>query len=200
VSATATELAVWLFAGPAASEDRAEADLVARARRGDPSAFEEIVRRHQARVYNLAYRMLRQREEAEDIAQEAFLKALAALPSLREPGALGAWLARITASLCLSRLRSPSRRREVAVEHPVAEGPDAEAREFVSSVRAAVARLPHHYRLAIVCFYLEGRSYEEAARIAGVGVRTLKTRLYRARVLLRGLLADALGREMEAEG
>jgi RNA polymerase sigma-70 factor (ECF subfamily) len=192
VSASAVELAIWLSAAPAAPEEKGEAEFVARARQGDPSAFEEIVRRHQTRVYNLAYRMLRHREEAEDVTQEAFLKAFTALPALREPGALGAWLERITATLCLGRLRSP-RRREVTTGNPTPQEVDTETEELSRAVREAVAQLPAHYRLAIVCFYLEGRSYEEAARVAGVGVRTLKTRLYRARVQLRARLGEALG-------
>ncbi len=139
--------------------------------------------------------MLRRREEAEEVTQEAFLKAFTSLSSLRDPEALHAWLGRITSTLCLTRLRSPRYQREVTVaEITPPDAGLAEDLEFACQVRAAVAQLTPIYRLAIVSFYLEGRSYNEAARVAGVGVRTLKTRLYRARLELRALLAEALER------
>ncbi len=134
---------------------------------------------------------MRQREEAEDATQEAFLKAFASLRHLRTDESFGPWLCRIAARLCLSRLRRAGRRMEVAVDPdhlPVAESalPD-----LAHEVRRAVGQLPPKYRLAVVAFYLEGRSYEEAARVLGLNVRTLKTHLYRARRLLRDRLRPA---------
>lgn len=162
-----------------------DAVLVLRARRGDPSAFDEIVRRHQTRIYNLAYRMLRSREDAEDVTQEAFLRAFDSLPRLRDRAAVGAWIARIAANLCVSWLRSrprlevPTDPADLGSEMPGARSDPA------VQVREAVDRLPAKYRLAIVAFYLEDKSYEDAARALGVTVRALKTRLYRARNMLR---------------
>jgi RNA polymerase sigma-70 factor (ECF subfamily) len=181
----------WLLlAGSEHQRDRV-GELVARARRGDPSAFDEIVRRHQRQVYNLAYRMLRRHEDAEDVTQEAFLRAFESLPRLQEEGAVGAWVCRIAGNLCVSWLRAKERRREVSadLQHlPAQETVGPETEEIVRRTREAVARLPPRYRLAIVAYYLEGRSYKEAARAAGVAVRTLKTRLYRARKMLREML------------
>ena len=194
----------WLLIRAAAEREReAERELVERARRGDPSAFEEVVRRHQHRVYNLAYRMLRRHEDAEDATQEAFLRAFEAMPRFRGEAAVGTWICRIAANLCLSWLRSKARRVEVAADAVALvegqeEAGDAGRNELVRATRGAIARLPPKYRLAVVAHYLEGRSYEEAARVAGVGVRTLKTRLYRARKLLRRMLRDAVTCEVEA--
>jgi RNA polymerase sigma-70 factor (ECF subfamily) len=185
--------AAWermLTTGPA-EEARLSRELAARARRGDPSAFDEIVRRHQPRVFALTYRMLRQREEAEDVTQEAFLKAFASLRHLRGDESLGPWICRIAARLCLSRLRRAGRRLEVAVDpDDLPVSPDVPP-DLAQEVRRAVGQLPPKYRLAVVAFYLEGHSYEEAARLLGLNVRTLKTHLYRARRLLRDLLRPA---------
>lgn len=180
----------WLLMAAHERSDRRDAALIARARKGDPSALDEIVRRHQTRVYNLAYRMLRQREEAEDVTQEAFLRAFDALPRLRDDASFRSWLCRIAANLCLARLRSTARQAEVATDPSLLAEPQAPTPEIIAQVRAAIARLPPKYRLAVVAFYLEGRSYREAARLAGVPVLTLKTRLYRARRMLRDLLGE----------
>jgi len=178
----------------------ADSRLMALARRGDPSALDELVRRHQTVVYNLAYRMLRQREDAEDVTQEAFLRAFEVLPRLKDDAAFRSWLSRIAANLCLMRLRS--RHSRTLLPADAQDWPDDHAgRENQSSaeagiaVRAAIAQLPPKYRLAVVAFYMEGRSYKEAARLAGVPVLTLKTRLYRARRMLRRLLGPAVLKE-----
>src|SRR5574340_616079 len=134
----------WLlYAGKEGAEGEA-ASLLARERQGDPSAFDEIVRRYQTRVYNLAYRMLRTREEAEDVTQEAFLKAFQSLATLRAPEALGAWIGRIASTLCLARLRSPRYRRERAAEGLAQQAEEAAKPEddLARAVQEAVAQLP----------------------------------------------------------
>lgn len=195
-------LELWLLWARVERREEEGADLVARARRGDPSAFEEIVREHQHRVYNLAYRMLRRHEDAEDVTQEAFLRAFEGMPRFRGEAALGTWICRIAANLCLSWLRSKARRAEVSADEvAVAErqmdAVDTGRAELVRATRGAIARLEPKYRVAVVAHYLEGRSYEEAARVAGVPVKTFKTRLYRARKLLRRMLQDAVTCEVE---
>ncbi len=178
---------------PDASDDAA---LVARAREGDPSGFDEIVRRHQRRVYNLAYRMLHHPEEAEDITQEAFVAAYQRFAQLRDPESVGAWICRIAANLCLDRLRSPGHRSEVLMPAPEMADTgvmDERTAESAERIRGAMADLPPKYRLAVVAYYLLGHSYEEAARMIGVGVRTFKTRLYRARQRLALLLQESGG-------
>jgi RNA polymerase sigma-70 factor (ECF subfamily) len=176
----------------ARSGDDDDAALVARARRGDPSAYEEIVCRHQTRIYNLVYRMLRSREDAEDVTQEAFLRAFESLPRLRDRAAVGAWISRIAANLCVDWLRSPAR-----LEIPVdpAHFHDAilpgGAFDAPAHARQAVRELPPRYRLAVVAFYLEGRSYADAARTLGISVRALKTQLYRARSMLRDSVRES---------
>jgi len=194
---SAVDLQVSFPAAPFPSQVEAEDQRrLARARQGESAAFEEIVRQHQPRLYRLAYRMLRHREEAEDVAQEALLKAFESLPSLRHSGALRAWLDRITVTLCLSRLRSASHRREFASECLLfrpAEGPAQDDVEFSRLVREVVSQLPPRYRSLIQACYLEGRSYHEVAGLAGIELSAVKTRLFRARRCLRARLAEALG-------
>jgi RNA polymerase sigma-70 factor (ECF subfamily) len=165
-------------------------------RPADSSLFEELVRQHEAQVYRLAYRMLRHREEAEDITQEALLKAFESLSALREPQARRAWVGRIAASLCLARLRSPSYRREChsdTLAEYAAPGPTEEEATLNRLVRDEVARLPRHYQELLRACYVEGRSYEEMARRAGLEVTTVKMRLFRARRRLRARLQEAMG-------
>jgi len=181
--------------------EETDATLAARARRGDPSAFEEIVRRHQHRVYNLAYRMLRSRDDAEDVTQEAFLRVLERLPNVRDDRALAAYITRVAANLCVTWLRTKQHRREHSADPAdLATIPDhgRAASELHERLRQAVADLPPKYRLAVTAFYLEGRSYQEAARALGLTVRALKTRLYRARNLLRQALAGSAETEEPA--
>jgi RNA polymerase sigma-70 factor (ECF subfamily) len=180
---------------PAGRDAGDDAALVARAREGDPSGFDEIVRRHHKRVYTLACRMLHHPEEAEDVTQEAFLNAYQRLPQLREAESVGAWICRIASNLCLDRLRSPRRHTEVPMPAPeLAPADPATAdegtAETVERIRAAMAELPPKYRLAVVAYYLRGHTYEEAARLIGVNVRTFKTHLYRARQRLIAMLED----------
>jgi RNA polymerase sigma-70 factor (ECF subfamily) len=196
-------LELWLLWARVEWGEEQGAELVARARRGDPSAFEEIVRQHQRRVYNLAYRMLRRHEDAEDVTQEAFLRAFEAMPRFRGEAALGTWICRIAVNLCLSWLRSKTRRAEVSADEMVVadeqiEAVDAGRTELVRATRGAIARLAPKYRVAVVAHYLEGRSYEDAARVVGVPVKTFKTRLYRARKMLRRMLRHVVTCEVEA--
>jgi RNA polymerase sigma-70 factor, ECF subfamily len=183
--------------GQAASEST---QLVTRARRNDPDAIEQLIRLYQNRILTLAFRMLRNREDAEDIAQEAFLKAFAQLQRLHDDAAFGAWVGRIAANLCLAKLRHKSAKAEILTDPTVlcAQADNAEQwidHQEAEAIRNAVAQLPTKYRWALVSFYVEGRSYEETAKLAGIPTLTLKTRLYRARQLLRDkLVAEKAGK------
>jgi RNA polymerase sigma-70 factor (ECF subfamily) len=183
----------WVLLAGAADRGREERSLVARAREGDPSAFDEIVRRHYRRVFKLAYRVLRRREEAEDVTQEAFLRAFSRLRQLSHEGAVGQWLGRIAVNLCLTRLKSRSEEAELAADPAaVARGEnsaeDPGRNERIARIREMIGRLPPKYRVAVIAYHMEGRSYREAARLLGIPVLTFRTRLYRGRKMLRDLL------------
>ncbi len=138
--------------------------------------------------------MLHQREEAEDVVQEAFLKAYEALPSLRAPKAFPAWLGRIATMLCLTRLRTARHRRECSFDDStqVAIEDACEEREYACLVRDALAELPPHYRALLEACYLHGYSYRELAAFAGIEMTTLKARLFHARRCLRKRLGEVL--------
>lgn len=179
--------------GTVTSPEQEERALVARARRGDANAFRELVERHQSRAVALARRILRDPHEAEEAAQDAFLKAWAALPGFREESRFGTWLHRIVYRRALDRLDSLKARRRHESAAPEwrddgapTSGPGAAA---IERVRRHVDALPPAQRAAVTLFYFEDRSVNDAARVLGMHENTLKTHLHRARAALRAAWA-----------
>jgi RNA polymerase sigma-70 factor (ECF subfamily) len=157
---------------------------------GAASAFAAIVRRWQGRLVSLAWRFCRARARAEDLAQEAFVKAFRSLPTFRGESAFGTWLTAIALNTCRSRLRADGPPLvSLDLARLVPGQADAlrrlEERERAETVRRAVLTLPARYRDAVVLYYFEDRDLQEAARILGVPEGTLKARLHRGRELLR---------------
>ncbi len=173
-----------------------DAPLLARLRAGDTRAFEELVTMYQHRVFGVALRMLGNRAEAEEIAQETFLRAHRALDAFRGEARLATWLYGIASRLCLNRLASGPRRHErsdvIALSLAPAEGADAvgalERGELEAALHEAVAALPEERRIVVVLRDLEGLSYEEIAEVLGVPLNTVRTRLHRARLDLKAKL------------
>jgi RNA polymerase sigma-70 factor (ECF subfamily) len=172
--------------------DVGDEDLARAARLGDLGSFRALVERHRGRVFSLALRMCGNREEAEDMAQEAFLKVYRGLPSFRGEAAFTTWMLRVALNTFHRHLRRLPRARPLtddalnaAEEVP---GPDPEAdlldHERAERVRRLVAGLPAPFRDAVALFYLQERSVEEAAATLGVSIGTLKSRLFRARRML----------------
>lgn len=168
-----------------------DAALVARARRGDQAAFEQLVRKHQRYAFNVAYRVLQDTAEAEDATQEAFVRAWRGLPGFREQAQFTTWLYRIVHNLCLNRL--PKLQRELLQIEPLENGPgDAapspsdlfETQEQMAFLHAELERMPEKYRLVLSLRYLQHLSYEEIATALNVPMGTVKTHIHRARRLL----------------
>jgi RNA polymerase sigma-70 factor (ECF subfamily) len=169
-----------------------DAELVARVRQGDEAAFEQLVLRHQRYVFNLAYRVLGDYAEAEDVTQEAFLRVWRGLSGFRGQARFTTWLYRIVHNLCLNRL--PGLRRELLqieppeeiLANPAPSPPDLfDARERLAFLHAQLDRLPEKYRLVLTLRYLQEFSYAEIAAALDVPMGTVKTHLHRARRLLR---------------
>jgi len=166
--------------------------LLERLRAGDPRAFEELVIAYQHRVFGVALRMLGSRAEAEEIAQEVFLRAHRAVADFRGDARLGTWLYAIASRLCLNRLASPDRRlargdevlADVAAPTPDAAAA-AERAELDAALRAAIAELPEDRRLVLVLRDIEGLSYEEIAEALALEPGTVRSRLHRARLQLK---------------
>ena len=173
-----------------------DAALVARLRAGDGPAFEELVTVYQHQVFGIALRMLGNHAEAEEIAQETFLRAHRALGEFRGEARLGTWLYAIASRLCLNRLGSGRRRHERSDEMALAQAPaeDADAAgalerdELQAALREAVAALPEDRRIVVVLRDLEGLSYEDVAEILGLPLNTVRSRLHRARLDLKAKL------------
>jgi RNA polymerase sigma-70 factor, ECF subfamily len=170
-------------------QDQDAADA-ARVVAGDLGAFEGIVRRWQHRLVSLAWRFCRDRALAEDMAQEAFLKAYRALASFRGEAAFSTWLTSIAVNTYRTRLRAggqPLLSLDPARIFAAGPGPlrGIEQRERAEAVRRAVLSLPGKYREAIVLYYFEEKDLAEAARVLDVAEGTLKARLHRGRELLK---------------
>lgn len=181
-----------LEAGPnvSASDDQAD---VARVLGGEISAYEGIVRRWQRPLINLAYRFCRDRGRAEEMAQEAFLRAFRALGQWRQEAVFSTWLFALATNLYRSELRripSGTVTLEEVEEARDPRSPDGGLEDRVrdQAVRRAVQSLPPKYRDALILFYFHEMDVPAAARTLGLPEGTVKARLSRARELLRGKL------------
>jgi RNA polymerase sigma-70 factor, ECF subfamily len=174
-----------------------ETELVRQARAGDPMAFAALVLAHQRYVYNLALRTLANAEEAEDIAQETFVRAWQALPRFRADAQFRTWLYRIATNLCYNRL--PRLRRDLAMlgDDELAALPEPTTANLANGIEADERRaylhrqieaLPESYRLLITLRYAQEFSYEEIAEVLNLPLGTVKTGLFRARARLREAL------------
>ncbi|MER8458241.1 RNA polymerase sigma factor [Mesorhizobium sp. M1300] len=190
-----------LTATSAASGDM---QLVGRALARDGDAFRTIIKTHNQRLYRIARGVVRNDSEAEDIVQEAYVRAFAHLEAFRGDASLATWLSRIVINEALGRLRK--RRRMVAIpENPQAEiirfplnpSDDPERtmaqRQILELVERATDSLPDVYRLVFVARVIEGLSIDETGELLGVRPETIKTRLHRARALVRKALDDQIG-------
>lgn len=168
------------------------------ARRGDVAAFNALVELHQRLVFNVAYRILGNPDEAADAAQEAFVSAFRAVRDFRGEN-VRAWLLRIAVNACYDQLRRDKRQRASSLEalseaaemdvSPPDRGPGPEeaalTTETAEQIQAALDRLPDDQRAIVVLCDVHGLSYEEAAESLEVAVGTVKSRLSRARARLR---------------
>ncbi|MDG4855310.1 MULTISPECIES: RNA polymerase sigma factor [unclassified Mesorhizobium] len=199
-------------ASQAAAVSAAEAGEMALVRRTlarDPGAFRLIIKTHNQRLYRIARGVVRNDAEAEDIVQEAYMRAFASLDSFRGDASLSTWLSRIVINEALGRLRK--KKRIVAMpENPDAQiirfplnssdlnpGDDPERtmaqRQILGLVERATDSLPDVYRTVFVARVIEGLSIEETADLLGIRPETVKTRLHRARALVRKALDDEIG-------
>jgi RNA polymerase sigma-70 factor, ECF subfamily len=170
-----------------------EAQLVDRLRQGDPRAFEELVIAYQHRVFGVALRMLGGRAEAEEAAQEVFLRAHRAIADFRGDAKLSTWLYAIASRLCMNRLASGERRLLREGEETLARIPsghpspadELERSERDAALHRAIAELSDERRMVVVLRDLEGLSYEEIASALDLELGTVRSRLHRARMDLK---------------
>lgn len=178
--------------------------LARRALARDPDAVRAIIKTHNQRLYRIARGVVRNDAEAEDVVQEAYMRAFSSLAAFRGEASLSTWLSRIVINEALGRLRK--RRRIVAmpenpeariIPFPLNASDDPERtmaqRQILGLVERATDSLPDVYRSVFVARVIEGLSIEETADLLGVRPETVKTRLHRARSLVRKALDDEIG-------
>lgn len=173
-----------------------DSQLVDKTRAGDVEAFSELVRRHERLVYKVALNFMRDTHLAEDMAQEAFLKAYRLLKGFRGDAAFSTWLYRVTTSVCLTEIARRKRRGEVALlpEHSSAsfELP-VDTLDLPEILRSCITRLPRRYADIVARYYIRGETYEEITERLKVPVGTLKTWMHRARKQLRTIVEKEIG-------
>ena len=169
--------------------------IIGRVLKGHREEYRELMRRHQDSVFRLACRILGRREEAEDVVQEAFVKAYSNLAGCRERDRFGGWIRRIAVNICLKRIprELPCATVDEMLEAASEQGNPVEAavlRQIViEDVREAVSSLPVAYRTALVLRYEENLAYREIAELIGESADVVRVRLYRAKKMLAERLA-----------
>ena len=186
-----------------------DAALVRGAQQGDTGAFEELVARHRDKVYARALAMVRNREEAIELCQAAWVKGWQRLPQFLGESSFSTWITRIVINLCLDHLRRQRRRRLESIEELAAEtggverqmpvvtvNPTAglERAELRQRIERALGQLSPAHRTALVLHEFEQMGYKELAKVMGCSVGTVMSRLFYARRRMAGLLAD-VGKE-----
>ena len=178
-----------------------ERAIIDRCKAGDLGAFDELVRRYEKQVFNFAYRMTQNYDDASDIASDAFMKVYNAIESFRGDANFSTWLYRIVTNLYLdSRKRSKAhmnipldeyieleessvtRQIEDPSPSPLAQ---IEANERAGVISGAINELPEYQRIMVLLYHTQGKSYEEIAEIVGLPIGTVKSRLNRARLALK---------------
>lgn len=189
--------------GPYAPGMASDAELLRKARSGNPASLDELLARHERQVFRFGLRMCGNEDDARDVLQETLLAAFRNIEGFRGDAQLSTWLYQIARSFCLRARRRTAGEPEytepldapAAMRVPSTETqPDAKAhaREMGQLLQAAILALPVAYREALVLRDVEGLSAEEAAKVVGIEVGALKSRLHRARMELRERLGDVL--------
>jgi len=177
--------------------------LIERCKKGDQAAYARLLHKYQNSVYNLCRKMVRNPEEARDLAQEAFIRTFATLDRYNPVYAFSSWLFKITANLCIDHLRR-QKMKLLSIDEPIEgdEGPIArqledrgqrpdeasESGDIRRAIQAAIDKLPPHYRIILVMRHQEQLSYEEIAQALEIPLGTVKARIHRAREGLKTLL------------
>jgi RNA polymerase sigma-70 factor (ECF subfamily) len=186
---------------------KTDQEIVVLARAGEEAAYRELIRRYERPLFSLLYRMVRDRELAEDLAQETFIKALNAIESYRPEFKFSSWIFKIANNAAIDQLRrreldtlslegSPNAVTPEAMEATALQIGDrqespldtVEAKELGGQIEAAIAQLRPEYRSCILLRHVEGRAYEEIAQILNLPLGTVKTYIHRARNELRQAL------------
>ncbi len=179
-------------------------ELIVRATKGDEAAFRTLLSKYERAVFNICLRMVRNREQAEDLAQDAFMKVFSMLERYNPSYAFSSWLFKITSNLCIDSIRK-RKLDTLPLDQPIQsaggefarqyESPEDDpekkmmSRELVARLQEAIEGLPPHYRIMILLRHQQDLSYEEIAETLDVPLGTVKARIHRAREMLKNRLA-----------
>ena len=182
-------------------------ELVRKAKSGDGRAYDILMEQYHDAVFNIVYRMVRNKQEAEDLTQETFIKAYNSINSFKEEYAFSTWLFKIATNHCIDFFRKrklktysmdePVQYKEDEIKHEYAsDDPTMEHRMIDSEksrlIREAINKLPEKYRMAIILRHHEEKSYDEIAQILNLPLGTVKARIFREREMLKKHLKDML--------
>ena len=187
---------------PAADAPTAEMDLVRRAQRGDLKAYDELVQRYQERIYATVYHMTSNHEDANDLAQDSFIKAYQALKSFKGGSSFYTWLYRIAVNKTINFLKQRKNRTHMSLndlDFNTENNPDLVAlisentprrdaglKELQEKLNAALLKLSEPHRMVVVLHDVQGQSHEEIAEIMDCNIGTVRSRLFYARQQLQG--------------
>lgn len=188
--------------------NRSDSELIKLAKEEDFESFEELVNRHSARIYSLLYRLLGNREDAEDLLQQTFLSAFQNLSRFREESSFRTWITRIATNFAFMKFRKEGKIQILSLDDPqnytdqgiplpreiadwsVNPAEILERKELVETLEAAIAKLPQIYRAVFLLRDLEGLSNQEVAEMMELSVSAVKSRLMRARLFLRATISS----------
>jgi len=185
-------------------EGKEEKLLVKRAKKGNISAFEELIIEHESKVYNIAYRILNNEEDAKDLSQEVFIKAFNSLHKFREDSSFSTWLYRIARNTCIDELRKRKGRESYSIDRDIQTDEGTIPREFqdkqlnpeeelmnkelASQIQWALNHLSETYKEVIILRDFQGFDYKQISQILGCSLGTVKSRISRARTELKNVL------------
>ncbi len=171
-----------------------DAQIVTNILGGDPSGFQELVNRYQKPVYGICYRMMRQREEAEDLSQEVFIKAYRYLKQYNPAHKFSSWILKIATNTCIDAIRKkkvdtlPLDEEIKSTQEDVSAERAFLLEEANREIETAIAALPPDYRVVVLLFHHHGQSYQQIADNLEVPISMVKNRLFRARKILKETL------------
>ncbi len=182
--------------------EHTDAELVERCINGDSSAFEEIVTKYKKLVFSVVYKMISDREEANDVSQEVFIRLYKSLEKYNPEYKMSTWIVKITSNLCLDTLRK-KKQDTVALDDAIGVSSDADTpeetlikKQKTLLIKNAINELPEKYKILITLFHNNGMSYEEMTKVLNEPMSIIKNRLYRARLMLKEKLDSARKEEV----
>ena len=183
-----------------------EQELVKRAQRGDESAFAQLMRENETRIYNLTLRMTGNEQDALDLAQEAFFNAWKGLKFFKGDSSFSTWVYRLASNACIDHLRRKKRRQDISDPMPVVDEEDdrppdipderyapeqvLERKQLRQAVAEGLKQLSDEHRQVLIMRELDGLSYQEIGQVLGLEAGTVKSRIARARLALRKILVE----------